>query len=71
MTKQEILEMVNQLPDNTEIDLVVATADDNTEVERVVVNRMDESDCRDNQGNPFPAELVFVLADGYEVTYEA
>lgn len=71
MKKQEILDMVNQLPDDVEIDLVVSEIEgDNTEVERLVVNRLDETEMRDSNGNPFPAELVFVLGEGYFVGYE-
>jgi hypothetical protein len=70
MKKQDILDIVNQLPDDVEIDLVVATDDDNTEVEQILVNRLDESDCRMENGDKYPAELVFVLGDGYIIDYE-
>lgn len=59
MRKSEILSIVNQLPDDKEIDLIVFDGNDNWDCSGVHVDNMKGYDC---------AELVFTLGDGYIVT---
>ena len=59
MTKQEILAIVNDLPEDKEIDLIVYDGSDNWSVENVFVENFDGYDT---------AELVFHLNDSFMVT---
>jgi ribulose bisphosphate carboxylase small subunit len=61
MTKQEIQNIINDLPDNKEIDLVVSEIEgDNTTPIYLTINNLEN----------YPAELVMVLDQGYHIEYE-
>ena len=60
MKKQELLEIINSLPDNKEINLVVASENDNDTPVSLTVNNLDG----------YPAELVMVLEESSCVAYE-
>ena len=61
MNKQDLLEIINSLPDDKEIDLVVASDSDNDTAVSLLVNNLDG----------YPAELVMVLKEGSYVAYES
>jgi len=65
MTKEDLQNLINLLPDTGEIDLVISSSD-NYQVDHALVNRMDLAGFRREAG-VYPAELVFVLPDDFEV----
>jgi len=76
MTKIELsgliadLQNINDTMDeDSEFDIGVCDINDNVYDVEVVINRMDLSNCKNEDGKPYPAELILSLADGYEINF--
>jgi len=77
MTKIELNELIAELQnindgmdEDTEFDIGVCDANDNVYDVEVTINRMDlNTNCKDENGKAYPAELIISLADGYEITF--
>ena len=77
MTKIELsgliadLQNINDMMDeDSEFDIGVCDINDNVYDVEVTINRMDlNTNCKDEDGKPYPAELMLSLAEGYEIHF--
>jgi hypothetical protein len=76
MTKIELSKLIADLQnindtmdEDGEFDIGVCDINDNVYDVNVVINRMDLSNCKNEDGKPYPAELILSLADGYEIDF--
>ncbi len=78
MNKQELGSFIADLQsahddmnDTQEFDVGVCDIDDNCYDVEVVINRMDlNENCKNTDGNPYPAELMLNLTDGIRISYD-
>jgi hypothetical protein len=60
MKKKEIVALLSNIPDETDIDLIISDSDDNVTAESLFINKLQN----------YPVEMVFDLPAGYSIVYD-